>query len=438
MKEECYKTELDLFNPGTLQTSIENGTWEKVDFLGKDLSNTIDFLITGTNDYVDLAETEIYIKCSIRKKSTTDEATTTPITETDEIAPVNNFLHSMFAQVTVQLNNTVVDNTNSSYPYRAYIENLLNYGNQAKLTHLRSCLFIKDDPEQFDNIKLTAAGTEKTNAGFLSRRKPCLKGSFEMQDKLHCNFVYGLGKLIPPNLSIKITLTRSDPKFCLIGKKGSDYIINIEKASLLVRRVEVSPFIQKSHLTSLQTNNIIYPIRRVIVKNVIITKDVEDVEITNIHTGVMPRRVVFGLVRHTAASGIYEKNPFNFEHFNIKSLNLSVAGHNAPYRSDLEMNFEKKNYIRGYSTLFTNLPKSVYLTGNDITYGDYPHGNCLFVFNCSPDLCDGDHFNPINRGELKLAIKFAKAVEENLAAIFYLEFDNTVEIDKNYTIIKDF
>jgi hypothetical protein len=40
---------------------------------------------------------------------------------------VNNFLHSLFSQDQVRIGNTEVENTNSYYPYRAYLESLLCY-----------------------------------------------------------------------------------------------------------------------------------------------------------------------------------------------------------------------------------------------------------------------------------------------------------------------
>ena len=52
------------------------------------------------------------------------------------VAPVNNFLHSMFIQVDVFFNQKLVTPTNSAYPYRAYTETLLNYRPDAKQSHL--------------------------------------------------------------------------------------------------------------------------------------------------------------------------------------------------------------------------------------------------------------------------------------------------------------
>ena len=56
----------------------------------------------------------------------------------------NNFLHSMFEQCQVYLNNVAVENTNKCYAYRAYLENLLCYNNDAKENLLRVDFFFPE------------------------------------------------------------------------------------------------------------------------------------------------------------------------------------------------------------------------------------------------------------------------------------------------------
>ena len=55
-----------------------------------------------------------------------------PTTLDTDVAVVNNFLHSIFEQCQVYLNNVAVENTNkclfNKTNYRAYMENTLCYG----------------------------------------------------------------------------------------------------------------------------------------------------------------------------------------------------------------------------------------------------------------------------------------------------------------------
>ena len=54
------------------------------------------------------------------------------------VGPVNKWLHSLFSQVDVYLNDTLVTPSTNTYPYRAYIETALSYGADAKETQLTS------------------------------------------------------------------------------------------------------------------------------------------------------------------------------------------------------------------------------------------------------------------------------------------------------------
>ena len=57
---------------------------------------------------------------------------------TDPVGPVNNWLHSLFSQIDLYLNGTLVNPSNKTCLYRAYIETLLRYGNDTKATQLSS------------------------------------------------------------------------------------------------------------------------------------------------------------------------------------------------------------------------------------------------------------------------------------------------------------
>jgi hypothetical protein len=62
-------------------------------------------------------------------------------------APINLFMHS---QIDIELNGTLVTQSQNTYRYRSMIETLLNYGQDSKKSHLTSSLFYKDDADCFD------------------------------------------------------------------------------------------------------------------------------------------------------------------------------------------------------------------------------------------------------------------------------------------------
>jgi len=84
-------------------------------------------------------------------------------------APVNLFLHSLFSQVDIQLNGSVITSSTNTYPYLAILETLLSYGEDAKKTQLKSALYYKDTAGQMDTLALTAGDGVMPNEGLVKR-----------------------------------------------------------------------------------------------------------------------------------------------------------------------------------------------------------------------------------------------------------------------------
>ena len=98
--QECMKSELDLFSIPATQTSITKGQWIEYHPLSNITdSGPIEFKVSGSGEeYLDLAKTLLFVKAKITK--TNDTA----IEAETKVGPVNLFLHSLFSQVDVSLN----------------------------------------------------------------------------------------------------------------------------------------------------------------------------------------------------------------------------------------------------------------------------------------------------------------------------------------------
>ena len=96
----------------------------------------IGFLIPGPgDDYLDLANT---MQVKVTRANGDD------LDFVDPVGHVNNWLLSLFNQVDVYLNGTLVTPSTNMYAYRAYIERLLSYGTDVKVTQLTIQLWHKD------------------------------------------------------------------------------------------------------------------------------------------------------------------------------------------------------------------------------------------------------------------------------------------------------
>ena len=137
---ECIKSELDIFAVPPTQTSIEHGQYVEYNPIAAiALGQLIEFNIPGGGqDYLDLANTQLYVKAQILRHNGN------ALADADDVGPVNLFLHSLFSEVDISLNDTQITSSNNTYPYRAYLETLLSYGPDAKASQLSSSMYYKD------------------------------------------------------------------------------------------------------------------------------------------------------------------------------------------------------------------------------------------------------------------------------------------------------
>ena len=61
-----------------------------------------------------------------------------------QVGPVNLWLHALFLQVELFLNNKVVTSSTTPYSYRVHIEMILNFKKDAEVLYLTSALLNKD------------------------------------------------------------------------------------------------------------------------------------------------------------------------------------------------------------------------------------------------------------------------------------------------------
>jgi hypothetical protein len=432
---ECGKSELNLmFTPPT-QAMITSGYYVDTYPLNNIDNNTpIEFEIKGSKDeYLDMGKMFLHtIACIVDEKGD-------PMGAVD-CAPVNNLAHSLYQQVQAEFNNTPVNSPVNSYSYLAYLCTLLNYGSEAKKSHLQSCLWSKDTAGEFDNIdpsivdKQTPPKPRAYNHGFVERAKNLTGGkSFELYSRLHVD-AFNTDRLLLNLVDVKIKLTKQKSAFCLIG--NDKLRVKFLSSVLYVRKVLINPDVVAAHQRLMETNNAQYPIRRTEIKNFPIVKGLSRTIINNLTNGTVPSRVIFGLVLSKSYEGDYTMNPFNFQHFNASRVALIVDGKEVD--KAFELDYDKDIYTRAYHSLFTAISGDIGDHGLDITKEDYKNGNCLYAYDLSADLCNSEHFNLVKIGNTRLEIDFSKGVPDNVTVVVYLEYENIIEINKNRKIIFDY
>ena len=432
-------------------------------------NSAITFLIAGTDEYIDLSKTILTVTGKITKK---DGTTKLGGNDQSNVAPVNNFLHSLFRQVDVYLNGKQVTPGMGTYAYRSYIETLLNYDVSAKQSQFSSALYYMDTAGQMDktgalpssktlnykNASDTSSSetlyvAESGNQGFAKRHQFIKNGNrFVLSGPIFSD-IFMTDRLLLNMMDLKVVLNRSSDAFSLM-ELGNDPAIEpkvqLTDVVLKVRKVKVDQSVSDGVERMLKQTPALYPIRRVECKILTIPANLPNVRQDNIFSGIIPNSFVVGLVHVDASTGEYDKNPYNFQHFGVTSVSLTANGQEIPFKlltlkypenpdgeidpaKDTELDFDE-----AYNTLFSGTGKIYSNAGLDITREDYPGGYALYAFDLTPDMCkSADYFNAVQRGSLTLALTFGASHKHVIGMICYGDFENIIRIDAERNAIYD-
>ena len=437
-------------------------------------NSAITFLIAGTDEYVDLSKTILTVTGKITKKDGTSKLDGN---DQSNVAPVNNFLHSLFRQVDVYLNGKQVTPAMGTYAYRSYIETLLNYDVSAKQSQFSSALYYKDTAGQMDKVGAlassktlnyktpsadpAAAGTnasdklyvpESGNVGFAKRHQFIKNGNrFVLSGPIFSD-IFMTDRLLLNMMDLKVVLNRSSDAFSLMDLNSTaiEPKVQLSDVVLKVRKVRVDQLVSDGVERMLKQTPALYPIRRVECKILTIPANLPNVRQDNIFSGIIPNSFVVGLVHVDASTGEYDKNPYNFQHFGVTSVSLTANGQEIPFKlltlkypkdpngkidpaKDTELDFDE-----AYNTLFSGTGKIYSNAGLDITREDYPGGYALYAFDLTPDMCkSADYFNTAQRGSLTLALTFGESKDHAIGMVCYGDFENIIRIDSERNAIYD-
>ena len=416
--KRCDKSEIDLFSVPPTQQSLERGRW--IDYAPlssvENPDSAITYLIAGTDEYIDLSKTILTVRGEITKG---DGTKLTGGNQTS-VAPVNNFLHSLFKQVDVYLNGKQVTPAMGTYAYRAYIETLLNYDVSAKKSQFTSALYYKDTATKMDEagslpgsspktinnvtavtvvgsgansttattltkeeVKITESGSG--NQGFAKRSKFIRNGKqFVLSGPIFAD-IFMSDRLLLNMMDLKVVLNRSSHKFCLMDKTDENAPtvnpqVKLSEVILKIRKVKVDQAVSDGIERMLKQTPALYLIRRVECKILTVPLGLPTTRQDNIFSGIIPKTFVVGFVNVNAANGTYWTNPYNFAHFGVTSLSLTANGEEIPFKQ-LTLAYPKKpngeidpavdkddqlDFDEAYNTLFSGTGKIYSNAGLDI------------------------------------------------------------------------
>ena len=423
---------LDLFTIPPIQSSFESGGWvENHPLATLTDQGPIEFNISGASeDYIDLVNTYLHVQCKVTKPNGGD------LTDEDKAcAPINLFLHGLFAEVDVTLNGVLVSTSTNTYPFRSYIETLLNYNQETKDTQLALPLF-------YSGGEFPYSATNSSRG--LEQRRERIRNSktVDLLGRIHSD-IFAQEKYLINGVDLRLRFVRSKDAFSLLGvplKENAGvphYKVKILHASLFVRKTKINPTIVLAHGKGLLNTTFKIPVKRVVTKVFSVAQGQLNVVQDNLFVNQRPTKLIIALIDSKAFNGDYESSPFEFKHHNINHLALFADAQQIPAKA-FKPDFDRGMYAREYHSLFTCSGTAWRNTSNAITYKDFGNGYTMFAYDLSPSMTDGDMVEPLKTGSLRLEIGFSKPLEKPIHVLTYGQFDGMIEIDKARQVLTDF
>jgi hypothetical protein len=273
--------------------------------------------------------------------------------------------------------------------------------------------------------------TNTTNKGF-NRRWNLQKESkvIQLLGRLHAE-ICNASTYILPGVCVDVSLTKGRREiYLMVNDADSKVTFKVLDARLLVRYIKLKPAILVAHNTTLDAGALAkYHLLRVEVKTFTFASGSQSLSINNDVLGTLTKRLLFTLVKNKNFLGSLDTNPFNFRHYDMRDFSLYINGTQIPSEGLHTYTGREKTTVMGYRTLFEASGIRHSNTVLQITHDIYIAGYFMLLFDLTPDP-ESVH--------IRIEAQFAKALQDAVTCLLYLEYDNCVRIDWKRTVTTDF
>jgi hypothetical protein len=412
--------QLDLFSPPAVQKSVEREytvDYRPVTQLSEDAP--IIFDITEQKHFLDLFNSQLYVKLRIVKKDGG------AVADKQKVTPVNNILHSLFEKITVFIEGREVTGSNKDYPYKAYLSTLLSYDTSAKETQLQSQGFFKDDGDDMDKIA--------NNTGAYHRAKLFAKSNtVELQSCLYED-IFMQQRFLPNNIKVSIKFDRTSHDFALLNlEPTTDYKVELQDVIFKARMVELYPEVQYSITKMMETRPALFPYtkREIRVEN--LQAGFTSGTFDNIFPSRLPTRVLVAIVNSEGYNGNKKKNPYAFKPCNLTRIALTVDNNTVATYTPTFGDVFGSGVAPAYLSLFDTFKQLGANFGNDLTLMDFAKSYTVYAFNIKPSY--GSSYEP-DHGHVRLSLTLSKPLTEASCLIMHSETPCLMEITGTRNVI---
>ena len=448
---ECVTGNIDLFSLPQEESAIEKTYFVEYSPTNPlvDSTNNISIIIPPSDDFLDLADSYVYIQTKITKANGDDLdafVAGTPAAGGNAAVPPNSVgfiqipLTSMFSSIGIRLNEESLSDTFHTQPFISYIQTILNYGSDARLSRLSTQGFFNDV-----NPNVVVAHAAANYSGFKERAGlTALSRTATFAGPIF-NGIFSQTRYMVSLMPIHLDFVRAPASFCLKSNHPTEqFKYKITSLKFFLKKVKLRSSIKLDLEQKLLKQPALYPIRHSYCKPIFLERRTRQASFENIfNSKTIPEFACVALVLQTDFRGAYGTSPYQFGNFDCTDLKISIDSEVYPSPSGYHMNYTSTTepcWVKPYMNLFDGGSLKAD-QGLPITYDMFGNnGFAMYTFTFGRESnFSGDHTVVKSAGSARLDISFSPtSTNEALILLLYCESDEMISVDANRQVNRDF
>ena len=386
----------------------------------------IDFVIPNQPNGC-LYDIELMTTWQIKKGAAT-------LLDKDNVSIVNNFSNAIWSFVDIQVGNRVniMQSMEQAYAYQTFFNTVLNNGSNRTDYLNETETFVMDTGQSKSDTECVIFFDDDAkkilNKGGEKRAKQIrLSEEITSKTKLHAPLL-NHSKVLPTNMSVKVTLTRNKNNFLLLSN-DEDHIVDIKKVHLICTYLRPREVVLNLLEERLKQSPALYDIESPQISMRTIPKDVKQYTLYDFFPSKLPKASFFALVTASDLAGGYKRNPFTFNR--MASFQIYIDNrefYNFPIKfvnnGDDRLDFSQA-YIQLYKAL--GLDRS----GDCLINGDNFKINYMIGAVLTADKSHLNHLNLQKTADVRIELELQNTATEPMVLVTYSLYDKLYSIDKD-------
>ena len=422
---------------------------------------------------MDLGGVKMRITCEIRKDDTNALLNAAEV----QAAASNNFIHTLFSTIQVQVGSKIVSSQDFRYPVRAWIAKMEQMTQKqmdlefettgfiiekdmehevGTVAHSAETGFLKLKTTSFSeapaaDVDVVAAVAKQSNTPaklndlFIKRRAAANKTDGKQhifEDHIY-EAPFTSNDYLPYGVEVKVTFTRqSNKKYALKGNNHYSVVIKDFQLVVPYKKISLQMFTQIEERMSQKAGLDLW-LNRYVIDEKSIVNDHSVSHFTDLFAneklGLLPERLLFTVVTNNMLHG--EKGTFNFQfnHADLKRFSVLLPGGKLrPPLDDPEYDFPNGTTEIAYKQFIKLLNLDRDGHGTMLTEGIFVDSQALFGLRLTPTPTDDQLVQPTGMGHVQITIQWSAQTSDNKKLLLHGTYKGKINIGPNRLVTTNF